>query len=48
MTFLTEEVRKGITRRIYRAIDEKDARSFANLFNGYAYETMPDEWVVIL
>lgn len=48
MSYLETETRGRITRRLYRALDEKDARHFANLWNGYAYETFPDAWVVII
>lgn len=48
MTYQETEMRGNITRRVYRAMGEIEARSFANLFNGYAYETMPDAWVVII
>lgn len=48
MTYIETETRGGITRRIYRALDEREAKEFENLFNGYAYESMPDYWVVII
>lgn len=46
LAFLDRAVRKGIYRRIYRAADEDQARSFANLFGGYVYEYFPGEWYV--
>lgn len=48
MQYRITETRGNITRRIYWAIDERDARGFANLWNGYAYEDIPDCWCVII
>lgn len=35
-------------KRVYKAESESEARSFANLFYGFAYENFPDEWCVII
>ncbi|HEU5289467.1 MAG TPA: hypothetical protein VFU05_02415 [Cyclobacteriaceae bacterium] len=48
MSYIETEVRGHIIRRIYLALDEREAREFANIWSGYAYESMPDYWVVII
>lgn len=47
MIFLDTEVRGKITRRIYRAETETQARSFANLFSGSAIEE-GEYWMIYI